>query len=180
MSITNDRQYRITRAQLARFQQALATAEHDPSAPRSVQESIAHDILVEQARAQADDLRSQLEEYETLVGSQRMTLEIHSLLELPSALIHARLASGLTQRDLAERIGVTQQQVQRDEQTDYAQASLERLQKVWDVLGARLYGRVTLSPQRKSTVESSSGECEDAPEVMEVDLFPPAESGIRG
>jgi len=169
MSITNARQYRISKAQLARFEQAIESAERARGEPRTGQESIAHDVLLEQARAQADDLRRELEDYERIAGSQTMTLEVHSLSDLPTALIHARMASGLTQRELAQRIGVTPQQVQRDEQTGYAQASLERLQRVWQVLGASLDGRVTLSQKLDPPDEWLSDQPDSASDVEEGD-----------
>jgi len=169
MSITNSRQYRISKAQLTRFQQAIEAGERDLYKSRTGQESISHDVLLPllaQARQQADDLRRQLEEYEGLAGSRTMTLQIHSLSDLPTALKHARLASGLTQGDLARRLGVTEQQVQRDEKTDYAQASLDRLQRIWRVLGVRLDGQVTLS----SGVESDDAlSCREELTFAEVD-----------
>ncbi len=166
MSITNSRQYRISKAQLTRFQQAIEAGERDLYKSRTGQESIAHDVLLAQARQQADDLRRQLEEYEGLAGSRTMTLQVQSLSDLPTALIHARLASGLTQSDLARRLGVTEQQVQRDEKTDYAQASLDRLQRIWRVLGVRLDGQVTLS----SGVESDDAlSCREELTFAEVD-----------
>lgn len=161
MNITNVRQYRITKAQLVRFEHAIESAERDRSTPKTEQESIVHDLLLEQARYQADDLRRELGEYERLSGSKSMTLEVHSLSDLPSALIHARLASGLTQRELAGQLGVTEQQVQRDEQTVYAHASLERLQRVWGALGARLDGQVTISPHLDSLEGSPSEKGDD-------------------
>jgi HTH-type transcriptional regulator / antitoxin HipB len=111
MSITNARQYRITKAQLQRFEQAMAAPKQDHGEPRTGTEWIVEPALLEQARNQADELRTQLEEYERLSGSKIMTLEVHSLADLPSALVHARLASGLTQKALAEQLGVTPQQV---------------------------------------------------------------------
>jgi HTH-type transcriptional regulator / antitoxin HipB len=39
--------------------------------------------------------------------------------DLPTTLIKARIASGLTQKDLAERIGVQEQQIQRYEANHY-------------------------------------------------------------
>jgi hypothetical protein len=81
------------------------SGERDLYKSRTGQESIAHDVLLAQARQQADDLRRQLEEYEGLAGSRTMTLQVQSLSDLPTALIHARLASGLTQSDLARRLG---------------------------------------------------------------------------
>lgn len=50
-------------------------------------------------------------------------------------LIKARIARGLSQRALAERIGIKEQQVQFHEATDYAGASLARVTQVIDALG---------------------------------------------
>ena len=56
--------------------------------------------------------------------------------ELPTVLIKARIAQGLSQKDLAERIGLKEQQIQRYEATDYASASLNRIKEVVSALGA--------------------------------------------
>jgi transcriptional regulator with XRE-family HTH domain len=49
---------------------------------------------------------------------------------LPDTLIRARIAAGLSQAALAERLGMKPQQVQRYEATKYASASLTRLLEV--------------------------------------------------
>jgi HTH-type transcriptional regulator/antitoxin HigA len=172
MSITNARQYRIAKAQLLRFEQSMEAPEGDGGEPRTGNEWIVRSALLDQARHQADDLRGEVEEYEQLTGSKTMTLEVHSLSDLPTALIHARLASGLTQRDLAEQLGVTPQQVQRDEQTGYAHATLDRLQKVWTVLGARLDGQVTISPQFDFGQNSPSENGEAEPAIVDGERIP--------
>ena len=61
-----------------------------------------------------------------------------SLRELPIVLIEGRIAAGLTQRELAERLGLPEQQIQRYEATLYGGVSLERLQEVADVLGIEI------------------------------------------
>ena len=55
--------------------------------------------------------------------------------ELPTVLIKARIAQGLSQKDLAERLGLQEQQIQRYEATDYASASLTRIREVVSALG---------------------------------------------
>ena len=50
--------------------------------------------------------------------------------DLPQALIRARIASGLSQRELAMRLGLKEQQIQRYEATKYASASLSRVIEV--------------------------------------------------
>ena len=54
--------------------------------------------------------------------------------ELPTVLIKARISQGLSQKDLAERIGLKEQQIQRYEATDYASASLSRIKEVASAL----------------------------------------------
>ena len=66
-----------------------------------------------------------------------------SLLGLLPALIEARIAAGLTQLALAERLGIAEQQVQRYEATTYAGVSIERIQAVADAVGLRIHEEIT-------------------------------------
>ena len=67
---------------------------------------------------------------------------------------------GLSQKDLAEKLGLKEQQIQRYEATDYESASLSRLLEISDALGLKftqkveLPGEMTLSEflKRASTV----------------------------
>ena len=61
--------------------------------------------------------------------------------ELPATLIKARIARGLSQKDLADRIGLKEQQIQRYEATDYASASLARIKKVVSALSDEAVSR---------------------------------------
>lgn len=63
-------------------------------------------------------------------------LDVTSIERLPQNLIRARIASGLTQRELAARLGVKEQQIQRYEATNYASASLARVLEVARILGS--------------------------------------------
>jgi ribosome-binding protein aMBF1 (putative translation factor) len=133
--IKNDRQYKITRAQLEKFEQALAKLEAGSAAAglhprlRRAQEDALH--------SQIEELRAQLTEYDAL-RSGEITLDEIDFDELPAMLIRARIAAGLTQRELADRMGLKEQQIQRYEATDYRSASLSRLYEVIDALGVRL------------------------------------------
>lgn len=56
---------------------------------------------------------------------------INGLIEkLPEMLIEERLRLGLTQKHLAEKMGLKEQQIQRYEATRYQSASLRRLTEV--------------------------------------------------
>lgn len=93
---------------------------------------------VDGLRSQLADLQAQLTEYDDLKSGRRILLETVSLKDLPQTLVKARIAAGLSQKDLAERLKLKEQQVQRYEATDYAAASVSRLREVADALGLRL------------------------------------------
>ena len=77
----------------------------------------------------------EIEEYEHLRAGNVPVVEIESLDELPDGLIKARIASGLSQKDLAERLHLKEQQIQRYEADRYASASLQRIQQVARAIG---------------------------------------------
>jgi HTH-type transcriptional regulator/antitoxin HigA len=142
--ITNERQYRITNAELKRFQENLAA--HDAREVGPGVDPRVHQAMRDAIASEADELRAQLNHYEQLRNGEITGREISSLRELPSALIEARIAARLTQRELAARIGVAEQQIQRWEASQYSGVSLERLQSIADALGVNIHETITYSP----------------------------------
>ena len=139
--ITNERQYKITKNQLQSFEQAYAAAlATDP--PPGVQPLI-HQAMQEGLASQIEDLREQVRRFEALRAGEVTGIVVTSLLGLLPALIEARIAAGLTQLALAERLGIAEQQVQRYEATTYAGASIERIQAVADAVGLRIHEEIT-------------------------------------
>jgi HTH-type transcriptional regulator / antitoxin HigA len=63
---------------------------------------------------------------------------------LPEVLIKAHVARTLTHIELAEKLGVSEKQVQRDETNGYATAGFNQLIGVADTLGVRLEVRAEL------------------------------------
>jgi len=89
-------------------------------------------------KSQLEDLQRELKEYETLRSGKRKVVTLGSLEELPKTLIQARIAAGLSQEDLAAKLGLKPQQIQRYEATEYQAASFERVQEIMRVLGVKL------------------------------------------
>jgi transcriptional regulator with XRE-family HTH domain len=138
--ITNQRQYNITKSQIRNFEQALSAVKRDgPTAgisPRIQQ------AMGEATRSELKELRRQLAEYEDLRSGKIPSRKLTSLGDLPLALIEARIAANLSQKELAKRLGVAEQQVQRYESSDYAGASLDRVQEIADALGVTVVEEV--------------------------------------
>ncbi|MPZ45727.1 MAG: hypothetical protein GEV05_20510 [Betaproteobacteria bacterium] len=68
-------------------------------------------------RSQLDDLEAELAEYDALRQGQVFTLEAESIIGIGEALIKARIVRNLTQKELAERLSLAEQQIQRYEAT---------------------------------------------------------------
>jgi transcriptional regulator with XRE-family HTH domain len=133
--IRNERQYRITKAQVDDFDRKMRSlTENVPAGlhPRILQAQ--RDAI----QSQVEELREELAAYESLQKGGARILELTSLEELPAALIQARIAAGLTQRELAHRLNMKEQQLQRYEATNYAGASLERIRSIMTALGMKI------------------------------------------
>jgi DNA-binding transcriptional regulator YiaG len=139
--ITNERQYRITNAEVKRFEEALA-AEAAAGPSPDVHPRI-HQAMLDAMASERDELRAQLARYDDLRSGRVAERTLNSWRELPIALIEARIAARLTQRELAERLGVPEQQVQRWEANSYAGVAIERLQEIADALQLQVLETVT-------------------------------------
>ena len=146
--ITNERQYKITKTQLKKFDQGLAAQakrERDPGVDPRI-----HGAMGAALKSQADELRHEVRDYEKLRAGRIKGRKLDSLRELPRALIEARIAAHVTQKGLADRIGVAEQQVQRWEATSYAGVNFERFQDVLDALGAEITKKVSFPAASKN------------------------------
>ena len=130
--ITNERQYRITRNNAKRMLRALEefdATEHPRVHPRLIQAER------EAIEGQLSILRKELEEYERLKTVDVSDIVVSSIYDLPEGLIKARIAAGLSQRELAQRLAMKAQQIQLYEAERYASASYQRLCDIAHALG---------------------------------------------
>jgi HTH-type transcriptional regulator / antitoxin HipB len=123
--IQNEHQYKVTQTKLRELEQSLIDVDinSDNLSERSLQaEKKGVQVLI-------DRLGAEIVEYDNL-KQQRTPIQICSLDELAVGLIKARISTGMTQKELAAKIGVQEQQIQRYEENQYASASLARLTEV--------------------------------------------------
>ena len=93
------------------------------------------------------DVQHEIDEYVGIVDGYLVDFEVSSIDGLADALIKARISTGMSQRRLADALGVSEQMVQKDEAGGYERASLTRLADVADALGFTLAGRLAPADQ---------------------------------
>lgn len=143
--ILNERQYGITKAQIKKFENSLAelAANAPPASDLNLQ--LRHQAYLDALNSQVESLQEEIEEYEQLKQGNTDRLFFNSLERLPEALIKARIVRGLTQEQLAERLGLKAQQIQRYESTYYASASLSRILEVQKALNIEIKEEVVFN-----------------------------------
>ena len=117
---------------IAQQQQALAAKGLDPAGMARV---------MAPTLSFHEQLKEEVEAYEKMRRGE--VAPIQSLAHIGRMLIGMRIAMGLTQRELATRLEVSETQVSRDERNDYHGISVERAQRVIDALR----GKVTVQAE---------------------------------
>ena len=116
------------------------------------------ELSCEQIKRVLDPMRSFHEQLEEEARSyERLRRgdfdEVRNLRGLGQLLISLRIARGMTQRHLAERLGVHESQVSRDERNEYHHITLERATRILEALGVEIRSKVELAdPPEPATV----------------------------
>lgn len=130
------------------YREALRRLEQDRQAARRQQAALGAAGLtleeVERGMAPLRSFHAQLaEEVEWYERACRGEIpEVHNLEHLGRQLIALRLARGLSQRELARRLDVSEAVVSRDEHNEYHGITAARAQRVIEALGGSVTARV--------------------------------------
>ena len=140
--IKNEAQYKLTKTSVEGFEKRLnwlranpgARADLDPIVARAEEEALESTI---------EELREELRDYNRTKAGH-VDLEVLSTADkIGRGLISARIARGLTQRQLAGMVGLKEQQIQRYEARDYANVDLGRVQEIARALIAEAAAEAT-------------------------------------
>lgn len=149
--IKSEREYAVTKKAVAEFassREALAATAGEDVGRRAALSSV---------DAQLGDLRAEIAEWERLRAGGVQEIDVANWDDLPRALMRARIAQGLTQQELAERLGLKKQQIQRWEDEDYEHAEFWRVLEVADALGLSLTGKAKLAEATRPNLEAIKG-----------------------
>lgn len=167
--IYNERQYQSSHKQLESLSDSLAAFQTsgfdwlDAAQTKAIE-------------SQIKDIKSEIREYELIKEGKVSYSECSGLSDLPRTLILARIGSGMTQKDLADHLGLPVQQVQRYEASNYMSASLARLIAIADILGVKV--RESWSGAKANSADSVF--CWNSPDDIDWDMFPAKEMMKRG
>jgi ribosome-binding protein aMBF1 (putative translation factor) len=130
MMIKSDAQRERTAAQIDGFRQALAKAEQEMTGKRAAAVRGSYEGMIRQ-------LKDELREYDHL-KSGRLTLpNVERLDQIAPFVAKMRIAKGVSQTELANRLGVSKQVVSRYEETEYQTVAISRLQEILDAIGIK-------------------------------------------
>lgn len=135
--IATDRQARETEAEIAELDAALSSEQTLKALvsglPPVVVEGVRRSLATERR-----ELGEALKAYERTKEGYTESLKERAGSDPGALLIAARVVRRLTQKELARKLGMQEQQIQRYEAERYRSISLGRYQKVANALGARL------------------------------------------
>jgi HTH-type transcriptional regulator/antitoxin HigA len=128
--IKNDAQKRRAEVQLEGFRSALAGAQAEMSGKRLAAVTGSYKGIVEQ-------LETELREYDDLKRGALNLPDVERLDQVAPCITRIRIAKGLSQTELARRLGVSKQVISRYEESDYQAVSIARLQEILDAVGIK-------------------------------------------
>jgi predicted XRE-type DNA-binding protein len=132
--IKNDRQLKITKQRLNELKEGLERIGKKYSSNKKKCEFLSKGYLLH-----IEQLRNEITEYEKMKKSPLpKVLRAHDLDEISRQLVRLRLARGLTQAELAARIGCKQADVSRLEREDYQGYTIGQLKKIAANLDAEI------------------------------------------
>ncbi len=90
--------------------------------------------VLDPVRSFHEQLKEEVQSYERLKRGEFE--EVRNFDGMGRLLVALRIAQGMTQRELAERLGVHESQVSRDERNEYHGITLDRAGRLLEALGA--------------------------------------------
>lgn len=140
--IRNEAEYQVAAQRLA--QESLRLAEHRVRLKEAGLGDDEINRVIDPIESFHLQLQEEVDAYERLKRGE--FAELDDLRAVGPLLITSRIAQGISQRDLARRLGVHESQVSRDERNEYFGITLERAAKILDALNVRLHTKIAIEP----------------------------------
>ncbi len=132
--IRTEQEYQLTLQNLAEQDERIKLQAAQLKGMKLTKEGIKR--VLDPVRVFAEQMREEVATYERLKRGEFDAME--NLAGMGQMLIALRISKGLTQRELAQRMGVNESQVSRDERNEYHGITLDRTQRILEVLEVRM------------------------------------------
>ena len=127
--IRNEVQYKLTKNSVESFERRLDWLRANPEARADLDPIVA--MAEEEAlESTIEELREELRDYSRAKAGHVDLEALFAVDKIGGVLISARIARGLTQKQLAGMVRLKEQQIQRYEARDYANVDLGRVQEI--------------------------------------------------
>jgi DNA-binding XRE family transcriptional regulator len=133
--IKTQQEYQFTRQLVKEFEQSIAALEQDET--RRNNDPDGWELMKVSLLSQLEKLKSEVTEYDSFISHDRSTpivLILSEIENLPQILLKARMAAKLSQKELADLAGLTEEQIKHYEDNDYEDASFLEVKFVMNAL----------------------------------------------
>ncbi len=134
--IKNELQYQVSQEWVSKFQKSLAAMEKDEERKKNDFER--WELNRSALQSHLDTLHEEITEYEQLTScdkKQPVKIQVESFNKLPDVLIKARIAAKMSQKELADILGIEEERIKECEHKDYQCASFLEILDVSEALG---------------------------------------------
>jgi HTH-type transcriptional regulator/antitoxin HipB len=144
--IKNEKQFKISAKRLTELDQQIASLQENLEL-----DSLKKELMLAPLLLLKKDIEGQIQTYVSIRTRKSILTQQRSFSELPSLIIEYKIASGLTQKRLSEKIGLKEQQWQRYEAEEFASISFRNLIALLNRMGIDL----VIKPSDKSSKNKS-------------------------
>ncbi|MGB6170320.1 MAG: helix-turn-helix transcriptional regulator [Geitlerinemataceae cyanobacterium] len=133
--IKDEKEYKFTQELAIEFEKSLAAIESDETLKTSDPDG--QSLIRGALQCHLDKLKGEITEYERLISHDRhqpILLTLNDLHDIPQLLIKARIAAKLSQKELADLAGLTEEKIIHYEENEYEDASFLEVKLAIDAL----------------------------------------------
>lgn len=160
MTIKNNEQYQQSLDWLRQFHQFVGEFDSNESLKS---EGTSWKLPKESYQSKIDNLNLEIAEYEGLINcdqKQPLHINIESLKKLPDALIKARIASKMSQQELADKLEIDEDIIKQHEDTDYQCASFLEILEISTALGIKFEpAAIIVDFEERANIKHNAEKC---------------------
>lgn len=131
--IKNEKQYKISKRKLRELDAQIEKINGDKE-----QNPLRNQLILASLNSSKNELENDLLLYESLKKSKKGVLKERLIIDLPSVITEYKIMSGLTQKQLSNKLGLKEQQLQRYEATGFKSVTFKNLLRFFDLIGLEI------------------------------------------